>query len=70
LIQKYLAEGLLSKSAAEGLLSRLQYILASYHLFSGSILSGYSFLFRAFLLQPDWKKTIKMGLGWPIKRFF
>ena len=71
LIRRETERGNISKSKADVLLSRLQFQLASFHLESGSVLKGYSYLFNAARPGPvGLVKILKTGLGWPLKRFF
>ena len=71
LLQREAKKGANDAQKAKKIIARLQLQLASFHLESGSVLSGYKYLFAA----TDngavrFGKILKMGLGWPMKRFF
>lgn len=70
LIRKEADRGNISSTASKSIMSRLQMQLASYHLQSGSVFKGLNYLMSAMFLKPaNWKKVIKIFIGWPVRRF-
>jgi glycosyltransferase involved in cell wall biosynthesis len=61
----------IDSATGKGILARLQIQLASYHLQSGSVFRGLNYLLNAMMLKPaDWKKVLKIFIGWPVRRYF
>ncbi len=54
------------------ILANLQITLASYHFTSGSVISGYRYLFRLINAKGivSWTKIIQLAFFWPAKRLF
>lgn len=69
LIQRAVKENKLQTAQAQKMLSRLRSQLATYHLQSGSVWRGYGYLLRAAGYLADMPRLLKIGFGWPIKRF-
>lgn len=71
LLKREIKSGQMKAEKADGILSKLKFQLASFHLESGSILRGYLYLFGTLAHgQVNFLQFLKTGLGWPFKRFF
>ena len=69
LIQREVERGNIPMRTGKNILSRLSLQLAGYHLVSGSVFCGYSYLFHSWISYGhSFKNIVKTGLGWPIKR--
>jgi glycosyltransferase involved in cell wall biosynthesis len=70
IIKQSAERGHLNSYTSRLLMAGLLFQLASYHLISGSIIRGYFYLYEAILWNPQKiLKSLKLGLGWPLKRF-
>ena len=71
LIFQNIEKNKISPETGKGILARLQLQLAAYHMQSGSVFKGIHFLKNGFFLNPaEWKKVVKIFIGWPVRRFF
>ena len=68
LIQKFMQSGEIDLPTANKLSGKLRSQLAYYHLGFGSVLKGYSYLWKSMIYTPDWLKYIKLAISWPVKR--
>lgn len=59
----------LSEAEADRILGRLRAQLAIYHLHSGSIARGFTYLWGATIYPGHWPQILKTAISWPYRRY-